>query len=204
MPAVGCCILARPTRKLGLYRQMIGRVLRPAEDKPDAIILDHSGAVFRHGFVEDHVEWTLDPDRRAKSPKHEQRGQGNGSSRLVECKNCGAVRVTGEPCFHCGHMPQPRPRAVDYMDGDLGLVDAKRRVKSDLSDPLVRGRWHAMLTYIARERDYKPGWIAHKFHEKFGAWPAWGASPDPIPPSPEVRSWVRSRQIAYAKSRRSA
>ena len=67
MPEVGCCILARPTKKMGLYRQMIGRVLRPAEGKPDAIILDHSGAVFRHGFAEDPVEWTLDPDTRAES-----------------------------------------------------------------------------------------------------------------------------------------
>ena len=65
MPEVGACILARPTRKMGLYRQMLGRVLRPAEGKPDAIVLDHSGAVFRHGFAEDAVEWTLDPDRRA-------------------------------------------------------------------------------------------------------------------------------------------
>src|SRR5262249_19702382 len=64
MPDVGCCILARPTKKMGLYRQMIGRVLRPAPGKTDAIILDHSGAVFRHGFAEDHVEWTLDPERR--------------------------------------------------------------------------------------------------------------------------------------------
>ena len=68
MPEVGCCILARPTKKMGLYRQMIGRVLRPAEGKPDAIILDHSGAVFRHGFVEDAVEWTLDPDRTRREP----------------------------------------------------------------------------------------------------------------------------------------
>ena len=70
MPEVGCCILARPTKKMGLYRQMIGRVLRPAEGKPDAIILDHSGAVFRHGFAEDPVEWTLDPDtpRRKRRP----------------------------------------------------------------------------------------------------------------------------------------
>ena len=66
MPEVGACILARPTRKMGLYRQMIGRVLRPAPSKADAIVLDHSGAVFRHGFAEDHVEWTLDPDRKAR------------------------------------------------------------------------------------------------------------------------------------------
>src|SRR5215469_6847802 len=42
MPEVGCCILARPTWKMGLYRQMIGRVLRPAPGKTDALILDHS------------------------------------------------------------------------------------------------------------------------------------------------------------------
>jgi DNA repair protein RadD len=75
MPDVGCCILARPTRKMGLYRQMVGRVLRPADGKTDAIVLDHSGAVFRHGFVEDPVEWTLDPDRRAESPVHSKRGE---------------------------------------------------------------------------------------------------------------------------------
>jgi superfamily II DNA or RNA helicase len=46
MPDVGCCILARPTKSIGLYRQMIGRVLRPAPGKVDAIVLDHSGAVF--------------------------------------------------------------------------------------------------------------------------------------------------------------
>ena len=34
MPEVGCCILARPTSKMGLYRQMIGRVLRPARASP--------------------------------------------------------------------------------------------------------------------------------------------------------------------------
>jgi superfamily II DNA or RNA helicase len=89
MPEVGCCILARPTKKMGLYRQMIGRVLRPADGKPDAIILDHSGAVFRHGFAEDPVEWTLDPDTRAESAIHTARCSDNSKSRLLECSQCG-------------------------------------------------------------------------------------------------------------------
>src|SRR5215467_9778213 len=55
LPAVSCCILARPTKQMGLFRQMIGRVLRPADGKPDAVILDHSGAVYRHGLPEDLV-----------------------------------------------------------------------------------------------------------------------------------------------------
>jgi superfamily II DNA or RNA helicase len=199
MPEVGCCILARPTRKMGLYRQMIGRVLRPADGKADAILLDHSGAVFRHGFAEDHVEWTLEPDRRAKSPAHDKRTEHGSASRLIECTACGAVRVTGEPCFHCGFLPQRPPRAVHFGAGELGLVDGKRRVKIDINDPAVRTEWHAMLAYIANERGYKAGWVAHKFKEKFGAYPPWGPVAQPIPPSPEVRSWVRSRQIAFAR-----
>ncbi len=83
MPEVGCCILARPTSKMGLYRQMIGRVLRPAEGKRDAIVLDHSGAVFRHGFVEDRVEWTLDPDHLAKNQAHAEPEQHRARIALV-------------------------------------------------------------------------------------------------------------------------
>ena len=56
-----------------------------------------------------------------------------------------------------------------------------------------------MLIWIGQERDYKAGWVAHKYREKFGVFPAWGAAPEPIPPTPEIRSWVRSRNIAFAK-----
>ena len=35
-PEVSCVILARPTRKMGLYRQMVGRVFRPAPGKVNA------------------------------------------------------------------------------------------------------------------------------------------------------------------------
>jgi len=58
-----------------------------------------------------------------------------------------------------------------------------------------------MLAGIAAERGYKPGWVAHQYKQKFGEFPAWGISPRPISPTPEVRSWVRSRMIAYAKRR---
>jgi DNA repair protein RadD len=199
MPVVGCCILARPTKKMGLFRQMIGRVLRPADGKPDAIVLDHSGAVFRHGLPEDRVEWTLDPDRRATAPEHQKR-QSARESKLIECSQCSTLRVGGKPCPHCGFLPQRPAQYVAHVDGDLGLVKSGRAngVTYD------RTHWHAMLAYIAAERGYQRGWIAHKFKEKFGEFPAWGSTPQPIEPTREVLSWVRSRQIAYAKRRRVA
>lgn len=203
MPAVSCCLLARPTRKMGLYRQMVGRILRPAPDKVDAVVLDHSGAVYRHGFVEDRVEWTLDPERKAASPTHAARLDSGYSSRLLECSQCGAIRVAGEKCQHCGFLPQRRPAAIVFSDGDLALVDRTNRTAAASSNPDERIQWHAMLTHIAIERSYKLGWAAHKFREKFGTWPA-VRNINPIEPSREVLSWVRSRNIAYAKRKEEA
>ena len=198
MPAIGCAILARPTRKMGLFRQMIGRVLRPAEGKPDAIILDHSGAVFRHGMPEDHVEWTLDPENRATSPEHQTRLDFPSRS-LLECSQCGALREGGKACWHCGFMPSRQAKAV-FLDGELALVDRHQQHKAG-DDPVVRAQWHGMLAYIAFERGYRPGWVAHTYRKKFGRFPEWGAETSPIAPSPEVLAWVRSRQIAYAKAK---
>ena len=200
MPEVGCCILARPTKKMGLYRQMIGRVLRPAVGKPDAIILDHSGAVFRHGFAEDPVEWTLDPDRLSESATHATRCADGSQSRLLECSQCGAIRIAGEPCCACGFLPQRPPRAVPIVAGDLGLV-VGRAARAAEYDAAARTQWLGMLKAFALERGYKPGWAAVNYKEKFGDWPPYGLVVQPIPPTPEVRSWVRSRLIAYAKSK---
>ena len=137
---------------MGLFRQMIGRVLRPADGKPDAIVLDHSGAVFRHGFVEDHIEWALDPDKKAVAPKHVERCEHHRRD-LMECLQCGVVGTAGEPCWNCGFIPQRPPRQVDIdIDGELGEVGRNRRPSVNQYD---RAEWHGMLAYIADERGYK-------------------------------------------------
>ena len=171
---------------------MIGRVLRPAEGKTDAIVLDHSGAVFRHGFVEDAVEL----DARSRAPRRKpgpQRALRAPQSRLLECTQCGAIRVAGEPCAIAGSCRNGRPDRFVFAMASWPRSAAIAASIRNLYDPETRRRWHAMLAYIAKERGYKPGWAAYKFKEKFGTWPPWGEAPWPIPPTPEVRSWVRSR-----------
>jgi DNA repair protein RadD len=197
MPDVACCILARPTKKMGLYRQMIGRVLRPADGKADAIVLDHSGAVYRHGLVEDPVAWTLDPEKQAQAPAHTAR-LNSEAPKLLECTQCTALRVGGQPCPACGFLPKRPPQAVDFIDGDLvplGLPPGPL--------PLAERRsFHAQLRGLASERGHKPGWAAHKYKEKFGSFPPWDWNSLPLePPQPSVRAWVRSRAIAWSLSR---
>ena len=194
-PDISALVLARPTKSLGLFRQMVGRVLRPAPSKSDAIILDHAGAVFMHGLVDDEIEWTLSPDKRAVNEAQSSRQRGH-APKLVDCPECHAVRFEGEPCPSCGWRPTRRGGGVDFVDGELTEVGCDPR-KLDADE---RRRWHAEFAWIAQERGYKTGWTAHKFKEKFGAWPS-ERFIAPAIPSAEVRAWVRSRQIAYAKAK---
>jgi DNA repair protein RadD len=198
MPAVGCCILARPTKQMGLYRQMIGRVLRPADGKPDAIILDHSGAVFRHGLPEDHVEWTLNVDRRAVNPAQAKRDRGE-APKLHECPSCKAVMVA-PPCGACGWKPQPRARGIEFEDGELGLV-TNGKANAQVYTLEQRRIWYGMLIGEALRRGKKPGWAWYLFKDKFGHEPDRFWNRTALAPAPEVSSYVRSRLIAYAKRR---
>jgi superfamily II DNA or RNA helicase len=47
-PHTSCVVVARPTKSAGLYVQMVGRGLRPAPGKRDALLLDVMGASTRH------------------------------------------------------------------------------------------------------------------------------------------------------------
>jgi superfamily II DNA or RNA helicase len=206
-PDVGCIVLARPTKKMGLYRQMVGRGLRPADGKRDCIVIDHAGAVFRHGFAEDHVEWTLDPDNRATNTSAaDHSAPAEPGSRIVECSNCGALRTAGQPCGACGFKPEPRPRYVATVDGDLGLVDRQRRAKPAEWDRAERQDFYQQLAGIAAEHpDWRDSWPSMKFKEKFGAFPPWAwRDLEPKAPTTETRAWVRSRYVAWRKSREAA
>lgn len=199
-PDVSCLVLARPTKSLGLFRQMVGRVLRPAPGKVDALILDHSGAVFHHGFAEDPVVWTLSEDKRAEVQAGASRGAASARE-LKTCPECSATRMSGKPCPACGWQPRQKAQSFDVVDGDLAHVARDGRVNGVEHDRLS---FYRQLLGIADERGYRSGFAAHKFKEKFGSFPPRSWPKIPEEPTASVRAWVRSRQIAYAKARQKA
>src|SRR5262249_53537439 len=152
-PSVSCLVLARPTKSLGLYRQMVGRVLRTAPGKTDALILDHAGAVFQHGFPDDPIEWTLREDRRGENAVHAARGK-NGHPSLVDCPECHAVRFQGQPCPACGWRPQPKAVPVEVVDGDLVAVGRDRVARPAAADFATRRHFYQQLLWVCRERQY--------------------------------------------------
>lgn len=201
-PEVSCCVLARPTKQMGLYRQMAGRVLRPAAGKDHALILDHAGLTFAHGFVEDDVVWTLKEDTKAANPKHQRRQKAAGQ-RISACPSCKAIRQGGAACTACGWAPAPRPEAV-VAEGNLERIERDGATVAAWTDRQRRD-FYAELRGVCRQRGYSTGWAAHKFKERFGHFPPWKWNEDmDRDPEPATVSWVKSRQIAWAKAKAKA
>jgi len=60
--------------------------------------------------------------------------------------------------------------------------------------------FYSELLYYSRMRGYKEGWAAYKYKEKYGVFPR-GLSNGLKSPSYNTLSWIKSRNIAWAKSR---
>ena len=192
LPALDCIVLARPTRSLALYLQMLGRGMRPEVGKQNLLVLDHSGATILHGFADQSRAWTLE-GRSVKEAKETARKQPIDD--LMKCPQCGALFKRSPKCPMCGHFRTVRAKPVDTLDGTLVQLE-KRPL------PVELRRWYLELLGYALERKYSPGWAWHKYREKFGKGPsnAWRHAP-PLTPSAEVRGWIKSRMIAYHKRR---
>jgi superfamily II DNA or RNA helicase len=64
-PTTDCVVLARPTKILRLYLQIIGRCLRSSKGKKDALILDLAQCISTHGFAEDYRDFTRKTSKSA-------------------------------------------------------------------------------------------------------------------------------------------
>ena len=78
LPAVQTLIIATRTASFPRYRQWVGRVLRPAAGKKQAIIIDLASQIPAHGLPCDPVIWDL------LNPP------------------CGRTRLMHAPCLECG------------------------------------------------------------------------------------------------------
>jgi superfamily II DNA or RNA helicase len=192
---VRCIILARPTKSEILFVQIIGRGLRPAEGKEDCLILDHSDTHLRLGFVTDIHHEVLDDGRARARPKASDR------IRLPkECPQCSFLKPPRMPtCPACGFKAEAID-TVEVGDGELvEITERKKRGEAPSRDEKVA--FYAQLMGYAQERGYATGWAAHKFREKFDVWPNDYRNVPVTEPTPKVRSWIKSRQIAWANSK---
>ena len=160
VPAIEAAILLRPTKSLSLHLQQVGRALRPAPGKAEAIILDHAGNSLQHGLPDDDREWTLE-DRKKKRA-------GEASCNPVrQCAKCFRVYRPAPACPGCGFAPVGAVRVVEERAGVLEEIDvaAQRRARSaEERDCRTLDDWQR----LAAARGYKPGWatVRHQMRQQ--------------------------------------
>jgi superfamily II DNA or RNA helicase len=158
IPAVGCIVMMRPTKSLGLYLQQAGRGLRTIEGKKHCIILDHAGNCFRHGLVTDSREWEL-TDEKIKETKK--------MITIRQCKNCFAVfGPLADKCPECGAMVQKEPKELKKIAGELVPVDEIPQKKVELKHEEWKCHTLAEWERIAFVRGYKKGWAYIRYTQQ--------------------------------------
>ncbi|ARK42626.1 hypothetical protein BOC60_20300 [Burkholderia pseudomallei] len=170
-----------------------GRVLRPADGKIRALILDHSGTVKSLGFPTDDLPLELDdgkPKKSAASKKKEEKLP-------TACVKCSFMKVSHK-CPACGFAPE-KQNDVHTADGEL--VKQERGAKKSKATQAEKQQFYSELLGYQAIKGYSDGRIANIFREKHGVWPN-AMQKIACEPSQETKRYIQSRNIAYAKGKK--
>ncbi len=191
-PSTEVMILARPTRSLIRFIQMVGRVLRPADGKHRALLLDHSGSTARLGHPCDDLPLELDDGKpKSSSSKKAERKEPLPKA----CSKCHFMKPAKvHACPSCGFAPEKQSEVVT-IDGELVKVARKKPATPDHKQHI-----YSQLLHVCRAKNYKTGWAANQYREFFGVWPR-GLNEVSATPSSEIMSWLKSQQIRFAKGK---
>ena len=194
--AIGCIVLARPTKSEMLYVQMVGRGLRVNDGIPDCIILDHADNTLRMGLVTD-VDAL--PRELCKAKRGERAPRDRDVPLPKECPSCHFIKPPKvAQCPGCGFKPE---RQSNVQEADGQLVEVSRTKKKIETTPEEKRAWFGQLNWIARERHYSRGWVSNTYKKKFGVWPKGFSESALYEPKREVRQFVQSQLIAFAYRR---
>jgi superfamily II DNA or RNA helicase len=164
IPSVTGGIGLRPTDSLSLHLQQMGRILRPCDGKPFAVWNDHVGNTLRHGLPTDPREWSLEGRLKGQSKKP------SDALPIRICPACfSAIPSAMNPCSECGHEVPAARRELQVVEGTLQELDS-RQLGSEMRRAerreVAKARTREELEAIARERGYKPGWVAHMLNAR--------------------------------------
>ncbi len=157
-PGVHCGILLRPTQSECLWRQQVGRILRPAPGKTHALILDHVNSTARFGLPDEPREWLLSADATPKKKPTLQ-------ARI--CAQCFAASpARSVVCVECGARFKTDARdPIPERDGELVELTAEEleRKRLSMGRRQEQGRAQSLgqLIEFARAKGYAPGWAEH-------------------------------------------
>lgn len=188
-PACEVMILARPTKSLIRYIQMVGRILRPFHGKDRGLLLDHSGSVKDLGFPTDDLPLELDDGRPAAERKKKQ-----DEPKPKKCPKCSYMKPPKTAlCPRCGFEAKRTPEEIAIEEGELVRLTKAPKLNKDNK----QGLWSECLG-LAEMRGRDRNWAAGLYKYCTTVWPR--ALVDVVAqPSRELIGKEHSRRVAYAK-----
>lgn len=142
-----------PTKSLTKQRQKWGRALRRKLEP--AVMFDLVGNQEIHNYPCTEIDWSLD-GRERKVRKESER-----EVKMRQCTNCPRCHPPAPACPHCGHVYPPQESKIEHVDGVVQEVDkeAIRAAKVQKRMEVGMAKTMADLWAIAKERNYKSGWV---------------------------------------------
>ena len=194
VPDVMIGVSARPfSKSFSSHVQQMGRIMRPYDGKDFGLWLDHSGNYLRFRKEWDRLfeEGVTELENGAETAKKEPPDK---EKKEAKCPACSALWVWPDRvCGECG-FEKPMKQVLNVPGELTELETTKRELLSE------NQKFYSELIYFSRMRGYKDGWAAHKYKEKYGAYPR-GLHTDPLATTTKTSSWIKSRNIAWAKSK---
>jgi superfamily II DNA or RNA helicase len=157
LPAIEVGISLRPTASVGLWLQQVGRCIRTAVGKENAVILDHAGNTHRHGLPTDAREWSL-----TGAGEKKKRSAQEAVASVRTCKSCFACSpVTSPVCRECGEAFPVKARKLEKREGDLEEI--KGQIRQKAAEERRRASSLDGLIALGKMRGYKNprAWAEH-------------------------------------------
>lgn len=201
VPDVMIGVSARPfSKSFSSHVQQMGRVMRSSPGKEFALWLDHSGNYlrFRDQWDALYSGGVDELDDGAEKPRKEPTKK---EKEAAKCPNCGSLWPgKSDMCLHCGHV---RIRHNEVMDVPGAMEEIGESAAKEKYSIEYKTAFYAQLLGYCEEKGQKPGAAYYKYIEKFSVAPSM-KKPAPIAPTQEVRDWLISRNIAWAKRKKAA
>lgn len=155
LPDINTVILNRATKSRGLYFQMVGRALRPAQGKTHCIVIDHGNNVFEHGPVEADQEYSLNGNKKKKKEV-----AGEKAEQARECPACMTLLgIRTQTCPFCGYN---FPINHTLLTAEFEEI----KIRKVVIPKHLRKPWSQMndeeLEEYRKLKGYKSGWVWHQ------------------------------------------
>lgn len=212
-PIASVMIDLRPLRKsFSTLIQSIGRIMRSAPNKKEALLLDCTGNIVR--MADDYIDLFKNgvtsletADKKDKTPRDKEPPKEKDSNGCPECQSNLWLKRT---CLACGYQIPLQKSDIEHIKDnvefkDLDIFAAAKKGETN------KQLWTELSNYVLQWKDH-PNFDKEKalkrcmamYKQITGSWQKWGQKLTPSHDgkiSTEVQNKITQLNIAYAKRR---